>query len=142
MKQANKNAKPKNKRNKAYPNLINLKDRPASERKRIAKKASKIAAKSRTAIKTIKEYVLALLAQKNNEITVKNGLARKIIQLALGGDMRAIELALKVIGEMPAEKQETTIKGAMTINDLSKIPMNKLLKMAREAKIEIKDNER
>jgi hypothetical protein len=123
-----------------YPNLI--KNRSKKERQAIARKGGKASGQARKSIKTIQEYVLQLLQKENNEVSVKDALARKIIALALGGDMKAIELTLKVIGEMPSEKQETTLKGDISINDLSKLPMAALAKMAREAKIEIKDNER
>lgn len=97
----------------ASTNPQNLKPqnlRSEEERKEIARKGGKASGESRRRAKQFKQYIKAAL---NGEIevqgevsTVKDAMARKVIQQALKGNLKATELILKVIEENPAEKIE------------------------------------
>ena len=50
----------------------------------------------------------SLIDKNGNKIEYKGAVANKLVMKMLGGDLKAIELGLKLIGEMPSEKTEIT----------------------------------
>ena len=46
--------------------------------------------------------------KQGKELTAKEAMMLALLQKALKGDIRAIELIIKLLGEMPADKQEIT----------------------------------
>lgn len=46
--------------------------------------------------------------KQGQELTAKEAMLLALLQKALKGDIKAIELIIKLIGEMPADKQEIT----------------------------------
>lgn len=46
--------------------------------------------------------------KQGQELTAKEAMLLALLQKALKGDIKAIELIIKLIGEMPADKQEVT----------------------------------
>jgi len=73
--------------------------------------------------------------RQGQELTAKEAMLLALLQKALKGDIRAIELIIKLIGEMPADKQEVTNRNGITImvednnhqkmmNDLQNVNLN------------------
>ncbi|MDR3243274.1 MAG: hypothetical protein LBT79_00835 [Elusimicrobiota bacterium] len=121
-------------------NLKSNYDRTPQERRELARKAGKASGKARGANKLMKAILIELSQKKEGKQTVKEIIYAQLIKSAKKGDLKAIEMFTTYIGEKPIEKQE--IQGKMEIaNDLSKLSDETLLKMAREAKIGIDDNE-
>lgn len=50
----------------------------------------------------------SLIDKNGNKIEYKGAVANKLVMKMLSGDLKAIELGLKLIGEMPSEKTEIT----------------------------------
>lgn len=50
----------------------------------------------------------SIIDKNGNKIEYKGAVANKLVMKMLGGDLKAIELGLKLIGEMPSEKTEIT----------------------------------
>lgn len=80
-------------------NLINLKQRSAKERKEIARKGAEATNKLRAERKTLREELLALLAQDNYQERISLSLLMK----ATSGDTKAFEVIRDTIGEKPKE---------------------------------------
>lgn len=88
--------------------------------KKISEAIQKKNAEQRETEKTID--ILSRILQKlvkdkqGQELTAKEAMLLSLLQKALKGDIRAIELIVKLLGEMPTEKQEikTTIEGMPT----------------------------
>lgn len=62
---------------------------------------------------------------KNHGVTVEQATIQALVNKAMKGDIKAIELVLKITGQMPGDKQEVTIKTAdpkdMTLEELAKV---------------------
>lgn len=48
----------------------------------------------------------SIIDKNGNKIEYKGAVANKLVMKMLGGDLKAIELGLKLIGEMPSDKME------------------------------------
>lgn len=96
----------------------------ASERKEIGRKGAKASNASQASTKAFKEILIELAnkAVKNNEnSTVKDAIGQKLIEKAVSkGDLKAIEMFIKYIGEEPAQKQDVISRN---INE--EVPPNK-----------------
>lgn len=105
------------------PNEKNLKpntERTPKERKELARKAGIASGQKRRELKAFKEYILEGLKteitdKQGNKVSAKQAGALKVIKKFVEGDYKFVELVLKVLSEMPAEKQEI-------IGDLSVAP--------------------
>ena len=58
-------------------------------------------------MKTMREILTNVGSEENsNGITIKEAIAKKLLSLALGGNLKAIEMYRDTIGEKPIEKSE------------------------------------
>lgn len=88
----------------------------------------------------MREDLIALLktvktTTDGEEKTVQEGILASLIMKALSGDVRAFEVIRDTIGEKPVDKVAQTDGEGNDVpkNDLSKIPTETLLKMAKAA---------
>ena len=89
----------------------NFKNKTKKERTEIATKGANatnlIVSLKKTACEIAKEEAEQEVTSKNGEKTVyKRAMIKKIQQMALNGNLNAIILFLKLLGEMPADKLE------------------------------------
>lgn len=89
--------------------------------------------------KALKEQLLLLLETGN----AQQELCTALLEKALSGDVKAFEVIRDTIGEKPIEKVAQTDGNGNDVprNDLSKIPTETLLKMARAAGADIHADE-
>ena len=90
---------------KGQENLIPMNQRTMDEQKKIAKKGGIASGISRRNKKTMKE-MLEIMLQCNSEegITYQEKLILGLINSASNGNVKSIELILKMIDEVPKEK--------------------------------------
>lgn len=86
-------------------NLIPQNKRTKAEQREIAKKGGQASGESRRKKKSMRELFIWYLDQKEpgTDKTVKESIAAAWIQMCLGGDIRAINRLLEIIGEAPAK---------------------------------------
>ena len=111
-------------------------DEAAKNGQRGGKKSGEI----RRRRKTLREDLIALLktvktTTDGKEKTVQEGILASLIMKALTGDVKAFEVIRDTIGEKPVDKVAQTDGEGNDVprNDLSKIPTETLLKMAKAA---------
>ena len=103
-------------------------------------KGGKKSGETRRRRKTLREDLLALLktvreTPEGEEKTLQDGILAALIMKALSGDVKAFEVIRDTIGEKPVDKVAQTDGEGNDVprNDLSKIPTETLLKMAKAA---------
>ena len=118
-------------------NLIPNSQRTPSELREITSKGGKKSGEARRERKALKEQLLLLLETGN----ARQELCTALLEKALSGDVRAFEVIRDTIGEKPVEKVAQTDGdgNGVTVNDLSKIPTETLLEMAKAAGISLYD---
>lgn len=94
-------------------------------------KGGKKSVQKRRERKALKEQLLLLLENGN----AQEELCTSLLEKALSGDVRAFEVIRDTIGEKPVDKVAQTDGEGNDVprNDLSKIPTETLLKMAKAA---------
>lgn len=91
---------------KQLANLNPFKKGAYDERQR---KGTETFKKNAKEIKTMREILTNVGSELNsNGITIKEAVAKKLLSLALNGNVKAIEMYIGNIGENPTEKQEIT----------------------------------
>ena len=121
-------------------NEKNLKPpRTKSEARERGKKGGKKSGEVRRERKALKEQLLLLLETGN----ARQELCTALLEKALSGDVRAFEVIRDTIGEKPVDKVAQTDGDGndVTVNDLSKIPTETLLEMAKAAGADINDDD-
>lgn len=110
------------------------------EAKKNGRKGGKKSGETRRRRKTLREDLLALLktvreTPEGEEKTLQDGILTALIMKALFGDVKAFEVIRDTIGEKPVDKVAQTDGEGNDVpkNDLSKIPTETLLKMAKAA---------
>lgn len=110
------------------------------EAKKNGRKGGKKSGETRRRRKTLREDLLALLktvreTPEGEEKTLQDGILAALIMKALSGDVKAFEVIRDTIGEKPVDKVAQTDGEGNDVpkNDLSKIPTETLLKMAKAA---------
>lgn len=110
------------------------------EAKKNGRKGGKKSGETRRRRKTLREDLLALLktvreTPEGEEKTLQDGILTALIMKALSGDVKAFEVIRDTIGEKPVDKVAQTDGEGNDVpkNDLSKIPTETLLKMAKAA---------
>ena len=93
-------------------NLVSLADRTEEDKKRIASMGGKARATNIQRRKTLKEELLLLLEDKDNQKNMTIALLMK----ALDGDIKAFEVVRDTIGEKPTDKIEADVNNDVTIN--------------------------
>ena len=83
-------------------NLIKNEDLTPEQRRANASKAGKASAEARKKRKTLREELLALLANGNTQ----NKMSLAMIKKAMNGDTKAFEVIRDTIGEKPKDKLE------------------------------------
>lgn len=119
-------------------NEQNLKPiRTKSEARERGKKGGKLSGKARREKRALKEHLLLLLETGDTAESI----CAALIEKALTGDVRAFETIRDTIGEKPVDKvAQTDGEGnGVPKNDLSKIPTETLLEMAKAAGISLYD---
>lgn len=113
--------------------------RSKDEAKTRGKNGGKKSGESRRKRKALKEQLLLLLKTGN----AQKELCTALLEKALSGDVRAFEVIRDTIGEKPVDKVSQTDGNGNDVpkNDLSKVPMEVLLKMAKAAGADIDDDE-
>lgn len=101
-------------------NLKPLNELCKEDAKKIRSKGGKARAAKIKELKAFKEYILEGLKteitdKQGNKVSAKQAGALKVIKKFVEGDYKFVELVLKILSEMPAEKQEI-------IGDLSVAP--------------------
>lgn len=94
-------------------NLKPFNQMSSEEAEKIQRKGGKARGRQRKELKEFKEYIKqglkTVVTDKNGkEVTAKEAGALKVIKKYIEGDYKFVELVLKVLNEMPAEKQEIT----------------------------------
>lgn len=109
------------------------------EAKKRGQNGGKKSGESRRERKALKEQLLLLLKTGN----AQKELCTALLEKALSGDVRAFEVIRDTIGEKPVDKVAQTDGNGNDVpkNDLSKVPMEVLLKMAKAAGADIDDDE-
>lgn len=97
---------------KGTENLIPMSERTKEEQREIAIMGGKASGESRRARKTLKEELLALLEQNDNQKNMTVSLLLK----ALDGDIKAFEVVRDTIGEKPTDKVEADVNSEVNIN--------------------------
>ena len=121
-------------------NEKNLKPpRTKSEARERGKKGGKKSGEARRERKALKEQLLLLLETGN----ARQELCTALLDKALSGDVRAFEVIRDTIGEKPVEKVAQTDGDGNDVpkNDLSKVPTEILLQMAKAAGADINDDD-
>ena len=115
-------------------------DQSRDEAAKNGQKGGKKSGETRRRRKTLREDLIALLktvktTTDGEEKTVQEGILASLIMKALSGDVRAFEVIRDTIGEKPVDKVAQTDGEGNDVprNDLSKIPTETLLKMAKAA---------
>ena len=119
-------------------NIQNLKPiRTKSEARERGKKGGIKSVEKRRERKALKEQLLLLLETGDTAESI----CAALIEKALTGDVRAFETIRDTIGEKPVDKVAQTDGEGNDIpkNDLSKIPTETLLEMAKAAVISLYD---
>ena len=101
------------------------------EAARMGRNGGKKSVQKRRERKALKEQLLLLLENGN----AQEQLCTSLLEKALSGDVRAFEVIRDTIGEKPVDKVAQTDGDGNDVpkNDLSKIPTETLLKMAKAA---------
>lgn len=101
------------------------------EAKKRGQNGGKKSGESRRKRKALKEQLLLLLKTGN----AQKELCTALLEKALSGDVKAFEVIRDTIGEKPVDKVAQTDGEGNDVpkNDLSKIPTETLLKMAKAA---------
>ena len=86
-------------------NLKPLNTRTKSEQREIAKKGGKARAQKLKEQKTLKEELLALLAEGDTQKKISLALIKK----ALNGNVKAFEMIRDTTGQKPTDKQEVKV---------------------------------
>ena len=109
------------------------------EATRRGSKGGKKSVQKRRERKALKEQLLLLLETGN----AQEQLCTSLFEKALSGDVRAFEVIRDTIGEKPVDKVAQTDGEGNDVpkNDLSKIPTETLLKMAKEAGVGLDDED-
>lgn len=115
-------------------------DQSRDEAAKNGRKGGKKSGETRRRRKTLREDLLALLktvreTPEGEEKTLQDGILAALIMKALSGDVKAFEVIRDTIGEKPVDKVAQTDGEGNDVpkNDLSKIPTETLLKMAKAA---------
>ena len=124
--------------------LANLRPVRTKEEARLrGRNGGKKSGEVRGQLKDVREWMKNNLfkAYGANKEPLYEMLTKKLIQLSSQGNIKAIEMVLNYAGLKPIEYvAEVNTKGEDVVkNDLSKIDNETLLKMAKEAKLEIED---
>lgn len=103
----------------------------AEEAARMGRNGGKKSVQKRRERKALKEQLLLLLETGN----AQEQLCTSLFEKAVSGDVRAFEVIRDTIGEKPVDKVAQTDGEGNDVprNDLSKIPTETLLKMAKAA---------
>lgn len=106
-------------------------DQSRDEAAKNGRKGGKKSGETRRKRKALKEQLLLLLETGN----AQEQLCTSLFEKALSGDVRAFEVIRDTIGEKPVDKVAQTDGEGNDVprNDLSKIPTETLLKMAKAA---------
>lgn len=122
-------------------NIKNLKkygkDKPPlthEEAVKIGKSGGEKSGVKRREIKSFREYAekaLSTITKDNNgnELNYKAGIVLRLVKRALSGDIRAVELLMKLIGEMPSDKTEITGKDGGVISVEHSFDIEKIKKL-------------
>lgn len=93
-------------------NLIKNEDLTPEQRRANASKAGKASAEARKKRKTLKEELLALLANGDTQ----NRMSLAIIEKAMNGDTKAFEIVRDTIGEKPKDSLEVEQNKPFEVN--------------------------
>lgn len=90
---------------KQLANLRPFSKRTKSEPREVGRKGGKKSGESRKQLKTFRELLNKQLANKTiNGENIKEVIANKLLKLAQGGNLKAIEMVRDTLGEKPIEK--------------------------------------
>lgn len=114
-------------------------DQSRDEAAKNGRKGGKKSGETRRKRKALKEQLLLLLETGN----AQEELCTSLFAKALSGDVKAFEVIRDTIGEKPVDKVAQTDGEGNDVpkNDLSKIPTETLLKMAKAAGVGLDDEE-
>ena len=93
-------------------NLVSLQKRSQRERKEIARKGAAASNAKQKARRTLREELLALLANGDTQ----NRMSLALIEKAMNGDTKAFEVIRDSIGEKPKEQIETSGNQDINVN--------------------------
>ena len=82
---------------------------PGEHQREISSKGGKAAAAKRAALRTLREELETLLAEKQKQpsgkmMTIQEGITAALIKQALNGDVRAYEMIRDTIGQKPIDR--------------------------------------
>lgn len=86
-------------------NKQNLRTLSTEEAREIGKKGGKKSVEARKARKTLKEELLLLLSQDDNQ----NKMSISLLKKAMNGDTKAFEIIRDTIGEKPVDKVQANV---------------------------------
>ena len=87
-------------------NLKPFNEMTEKEQREIARKGGKASGEARAARKTLKEELLLLLANGDTQERI----SLSVIQKALSGDLKAVEVIRDTIGEKQVDKIDVSVK--------------------------------